>query len=299
MTIENKPDFETTVYGKWILAGEHAVLRGHPAIIFPVKDRTLVFQYWHSKEEARAEFIGDYADELNFLFWTTMERAVEILDINHSDLVGRFRLNSNIPIGAGMGASAALCVAIGRWFVAQDLVTQENLLEFARQLENLFHNESSGADIAVAIAGSGIFFSRSGGLHPISPQWTPNWYLSFSDKVTTTSRCVKRVKNLWHNDQKLAEQIDNDMAQSVINAEQALTQSVKEGLPLLRHAIELGHSCFQRWGLAKGAINTHMKKLQKHGAMAVKPTGSGDGGFVLSLWDKKPPKEIGFEMIKL
>ena len=34
-------DFQTTTYGKWILAGEHAVIRGHGALVFPVHNKKL------------------------------------------------------------------------------------------------------------------------------------------------------------------------------------------------------------------------------------------------------------------
>ncbi|MFI4919641.1 MAG: mevalonate kinase, partial [Legionellales bacterium] len=38
-------DFETTTFGKWILAGEHAVVRGHEALVFPIKEKQLHLQY--------------------------------------------------------------------------------------------------------------------------------------------------------------------------------------------------------------------------------------------------------------
>lgn len=295
--ILTQPEFQTTVYGKWILAGEHAVLRGSPAIIFPVKSKSLVLQYWSSDSEARAEFSGEYGEELQFLFWSALERAIEILALNHADILGKFYLENQIPIGSGMGASAAICVAIGRWFVAQGKIPQENLLEFARQLENLFHNESSGADIAVAIANQGIYFSRRGGLHPIKYSWSPQWFLSFSGKVATTSRCVKQVKTLLANNPKLGEMLDNEMAEAVLLAEKALQTTPEEGLPQLAQAIEKGRYCFEQWGLTKGNIERHIQQLMAAGALAAKPTGSGDGGFVISLWGQKPSENLGVELI--
>lgn len=35
-----------------------------------------------------------------------------------------------------------------------------------------------------------------------------------------------------------------------------------------------------------------MNRLTAEGALAVKPTGSGGGGFVLSLWDRQPPESL-------
>jgi mevalonate kinase len=291
--------FQTMVPGKWILVGEHAVLRGHPAILFPVKEKSLILRYFVTEEEIRAEFSGDFGDESQFLFWSALERAIEILNIHHSQLSGRFHIENQIPVGAGMGASAALCVAIGRWFAEKGLVTKENLHEFARQLENLFHSESSGADIAVAIAGEGIYFSRSGGLHAIIPRWRPKWYLSYSDKVSITARCVKKVKELWQQNLKLAEKIDKDMSQCVALAERALIGSPEDGLPMLVTALNKASKCFKRWGLLDEHMEQHMEKLFHAGALAAKPTGSGDGGYILSLWNKKPPKNIGIDFVTI
>lgn len=38
-------NYTTEVFGKCILAGEHAVLRGVPAIVLPVKSRSLIISF--------------------------------------------------------------------------------------------------------------------------------------------------------------------------------------------------------------------------------------------------------------
>jgi mevalonate kinase len=40
-----------------------------------------------------------------------------------------------------------------------------------------------------------------------------------------------------------------------------------------------------------------MEMLKKAGAVAVKPTGSGGGGYVLSLWTTQPPEELLSKLI--
>lgn len=293
-------NFQTTFYGKWILSGEHAVLRGHPVIVFPLKNKQLHFSYIYNEDEIRAEFSGEYGEEIQFLFWSALERAIEILNIHHNDLNGKVLIENHIPVGSGMGASGALCVAIGRWLQQQGYIVEANLFEFSRQLENLFHGESSGADIAVAIAGSGIYFSRSGAMRPVKKNWSPIWYSSYSDKPSPTSRCVKQVKEFWERDPKLAHFLDLKMAESVRIAEESLACSQPEkALPLLVKAVQQGYECFKAWGLTQGFVDNHINQLKKAGALAAKPSGSGGGGYIISIWDKKPPAEIAASMLRL
>jgi mevalonate kinase len=40
-----------------------------------------------------------------------------------------------------------------------------------------------------------------------------------------------------------------------------------------------------------------MRQLLEAGACAIKPTGSGGGGYILSLWQKDPPAAITSKLI--
>ena len=188
--------FETRTFGKWILAGEHAVLRGCPALVFPLTSKYLQLNYMASNENLKLEMVGEHGEELKLLFWGVLEKACELKSIQRSDLKGHLKLENSIPVGAGMGASAAFCVAMARWFEHLGYVTSEEIYEFSRQLENLFHGESSGVDIAVAMTAKPLLFVRGGVRETLDIPWMPELYISYSGKRGVTVDCVNKVKSL-------------------------------------------------------------------------------------------------------
>lgn len=277
--------FTTTTHGKWILTGEHAVIRGHAAIVFPILNKKLTLSYHPQQSTLGANFTGECGNDLHLLFWSVLEHGAKILDKQLNTFYGYFEVACAIPIGVGMGASAALCVAIARWFAAQKLIAESSVQTFSTELENLFHGKSSGLDIAGVSATKGITFQQ-GNINPLQQTWKPHWYLSSCEQVGITSHCIHQVQNLWKNDPTSAKAIDWQMQASVQKACEALSQFTNHSLEKLTRAIHLASDCFQRWGLISESLQHHMSLLQNAGAIAVKPTGSGGGGFVLSLWDK-------------
>lgn len=289
-------DFETTTHGKWILAGEHSVLRGHEAIVFPIQEKKLFLTYNASPVELTAEYNGECGSDLHLLFWGVLEHGMHLLNLSINSLRGHFKLHCNIPIGAGMGASAALCVATARWFAYQKFIEQESIFTFSKSLENLFHGESSGLDIAGANAEHGVYF-KNGQYKIFIPAWQPHWYLSSCEQLGITSHCIQQVQHLWDKNITQAQLIDKQMRESVIKAHRALIEFNENSNSDLAIAINQASNCFQQWGLISDSLNHHMQQLQRHGAIAVKPTGSGGGGHTISLWSSPPPNEL--ELTKL
>lgn len=285
-------DVQTTSYGKWILVGEHAVVRDHPALVFPIKEKQLILSYNAFSPSLGAEFTGESGGDLHLLFWSVLEHGMQLLSRSINQLRGHFYLDSNLPVGVGMGASAALCVVMSRWFAVQNMIEPDHCQGFARELEHLFHGKSSGLDIAGVSSEEGVYF-KSGKSMPLKQKIHPNWYLSSCNQMGITSHCTQKVAHLWEQDAKYAREIDQQMADAALIAQEALEQSeYDKAQRLLTQAIKQAAHCFLQWGLVSDSLQQHMNHLYAQGAIAVKPTGSGGGGFVLSLWEGVPPAHL-------
>lgn len=280
-----------TTMGKWILAGEHSVLRGSRALVFPLPTMQIKLIYDDCSADFFARFQGPAGSDYQMLFYGLVDRALEILGRSRSLLKGSVVLDANLPLGNGLGASAALCSAVGLWFADLGWVDRNKVELFSRELENLFHGESSGVDIAVVLSGQPLWFSRFAPSEPLLIKWKPILYLSPSGQKGLTHSCILKVKELLQAQPILGQRLDDEMSQSV-EMMRELLQSVpsnkKVALDHLAQAMNKAKYCFESWGLTEGPVDREMHSLLDQGALAVKPTGSGGGGYILSLWEEEP-----------
>jgi len=292
-------NFECQTNGKWILCGEHAVIRNHPALVFPLKNMPLSLKFNTNNAPLSASLTDHTKSRIDPILLSIVERGFSLLKINPESYFGHFEFSSKLPIGSGLGASAALSVAISKWFIAQNFIEENDCYTFSRELENLFHSKSSGLDIAGSMCDHGVYFQQ-GNIRSLNLSWAPKWFLSFSGTVGNTASCVKKVAKLLITSPKHSLELDQQMAKSVNIAEQALTQIyTKNSILDLAKAINLASNCFTQWQLMNDDVNNHISKLQNAGAIATKPTGSGDGGYVLSLWQDKPPESLSDILVEI
>ncbi|MCM0605154.1 MAG: mevalonate kinase [Xanthomonadaceae bacterium] len=271
---------EFTIPGKWILIGEHAVVRGKPAIAFPHEDKGLKFEWTEDLTQKKVVIQSPWNDALKSALGK-LSQLIK-LDLNLK-LKGTLKVSGNLPARAGFGSSAALCVGLVR--LCNELsfirVNDSEARSLATELENIFHGTSSGLDIATVMSTKPIWFQK--GAEPKPIELGGKFKFTFHDTETRseTRSTVARVQELTAQDPTRALQIDNRMEVATFHALQALLAGKPQALA---QCMNQAQTCFDDWGLTQEAHKTQIEELKNQGALAVKYTGAGSGGFLVALW---------------
>jgi mevalonate kinase len=266
---------EVRTHGKVILAGEHSVVRGGEALVLPLRSRSLELT-WEPSDDGKfhvraGAFSEPFRDALN--------RALDLTGFTLPHRGYRVSGSSDIPVQGGLGSSAALSVAVVRFLAAEGAALSQPFA-LALEVENLFHGRSSGLDVACVLSSVPIRYVRSSPPQDLRMAWRPHLFLADTGQRSSTRDCVAKVERAARAD------LDERMGRAVAAAKGALLSEQADRLEELARALELAASCFEEWGLgAEGALP---RRLEGAGALAVKPTGSGGGGFLLSLWAEAP-----------
>jgi len=279
-------------HGKVILAGEHGVVRGGEALVFPLRSRSLTLSWgpspdgkYHVRSSlSPADPESPGGSPLGEPFREALNRALDLTRFTTPHRGYRVQIESDIPVRAGLGSSAALSVAVVR-FLAGEGASLAHPFALALELENIFHGKSSGIDVACVLSSVPIRYSRAAPPQDLRMAWRPRLFLLDTGLRSATKDCVMKVEAAGRKD------LDERMGRAVAGAKSALQSEQSDRVTELAGALELAASCFEEWGL--GPDPALRQQLKLRGALAVKPTGSGGGGFLLTLWNQPPPGDLG------
>ena len=274
---------------KCIISGEHSVVRGGGALVMPLNNFTLHAEYTASNVPLCCVASGVEPDLIKGLFSRLVHAGLTSLGQPLNALCGEITIHNDIPIGKGLGFSAAFCSVISRLFIIKGLLDDKQFFSFAHQLEHKFHGKSSGVDIAGVSSDQAVFYKNANDYISLHFTFKPQFSLYYLGRPSSTIASVKKVALFC--EQKCTEgaQIDQDMLDSVHRAMSALTEPYdNHSIDNLSKALQLAQSCYERWGLISIEDKKKIAYLYRQGAAAVKVTGAGNGGYLLVLWAQYP-----------
>lgn len=267
--------------GKVILAGEHAVVYGRPALAAGLgygTEAEVTAEVSATRFETdRAELAGDPRPA------RLVEEAAAALGLDARGL--QIRIRSELPAGAGLGSSAALSVAVLRAIAvaAGRSLTREEEFALGRRLEAIFHGHPSGIDPTAAALGHGVFRFVRGEPPAVTPLRTPRplpLVIAFGDRSRSTGAAVSGVRARWEADRARYERLFDAIAAEVEAAQYAAEAG---DLAALGSAFDRNQALLEQLGVSAPEVEALARTARRAGALGAKLTGGGAGGAVLAV----------------
>jgi len=273
--------------GKIILAGEHAVVYGQPALAVPVHSV-------RARARVRLAAQGQWLDAAQVQVqgpWTDLSPghplrvAIEVV-LDHLGIANPppfyLELRSDIPVAAGMGSSAATAVAMIR-ALAQFLghpLPREDVNRLAYEVEKVQHGTPSGIDNTVVTYEQPLLYRRGEGgrLLPVARPVT--LVIADSGERASTREMVARVRAGWQQDPARYEALFRAVGEQVERARAALAQGALEPLAA---ALRENQRLLAAMGVSTPTLERLIALAERAGAWAAKLSGAGGGGNILAL----------------
>jgi len=304
--------------GKLILSGEHSVVYGKPSVAMAI-DRSVTATIEESREGEVVFDLPDINERDSFTLLALqdfkrrtlnnyrqfLDGDLGIRDVLHKpvdlfkfgfitllDGVHRkldsgivIKLKSNLPLGSGMGSSAASVLselrALGHYLRID--FRPEWAYEFSMEAEKLQHGHPSGVDSYISLHGGCATF-ENGEAQSIPLPRMQMYLVETGVPDVTTGECVVQVKEQFENDR-----IWNDFEDVTREVEQAVR---KNDDALMRSLLRENHRLLCRIGVVPEKVQQFVGDVEAAGG-AAKVCGAGsvrgeNGGVVLVLADFMP-----------
>ncbi|WP_138420056.1 mevalonate kinase [Aquibacillus sediminis] len=274
-----------SAHSKLILIGEHSVVYGKPAIALPFpmvevtatiekKEGTVLLnsKYYQGPIEHIPEKMQGIAACIKETFQRLQQPCEDIT----------IHLHSTIPIGRGLGSSAAIALAIVRSLYAyfgQD-VSKEELLALVHIAETYAHGNPSGIDMAAACSDYPIWFEKGRQIESLFIGAPFHLIVADSGRVGDTHTAVEGIREKYHKDYVSTEQAITKLGACTEQAKTALFNGKAE---ILGKILNEAHSLLTSLGVSDDGLNEMVSIARKAGALGAKLTGGGRGGCIIAL----------------
>ncbi len=292
---------QISVPGKIHLLGEHSVVYGKIALLTAINLRVIT-TISSSNKDAVILKDAKYKKQITILKGVIQNEIQKLYpDVLIPPL--EIKIESELPVGSGLGSSAALSVSLTAGILEFLKLKADNqkIFEIALKGEELFHGNPSGGDIAACLHGGLISFKKDNALKQkvtplpfIKSTKVKNFFLIFSGKPQETTKVmVGKVTKLRQN--------RGDFVDRIFNNQENLTKKLQRALQsgnekLLIASIQSGEANLEAIGVVGMKAAKIIREIEKIGG-AGKILGGGGvkkGSGMLLIYHKSPKEIIKF-----
>ena len=281
--------------GKVILFGEHFVVYGVKAILCSINKRVTVTAEKTSERKisinskiGKLELEPDKPiSEINSPlkpFYYLANKSIE-----NKDSGIRIQIDSEIPLGAGLGSSSACCVAgAAAIFKLFGNISREEVLKLAIEAERTIFENTSGADCTVCTYGGIMEYDKNKGFKKI--EYEPNFQLVIinSNIEHSTQSMVSKVKEFENKNKEEFSKLSNLESKLV----EDVLKLVKENkIQEIGQKMNQNQEYLENIGISNKEL-TKMIKIGQESSFGAKITGSGGGGCIFALTNESNLQNI-------
>ncbi len=280
-------------YAKSILLGEHFVVYGLPAIGVALSKKTEV-------EISKSSHMCIESSHADASLLNGLEAVKSVMGIKDNFIV---KIKSEIPMGSGLGSSAALSVAFARALSDEYKLnlSDEQVSSYAYEAEKVYHGTPSGIDNTLSTFGGAILFKKEGG-KSILTKLKVGKPLHFvigntGKKRGSTAEILSAVKARKEKNPGIYEDLFNAEQKIIDSAINAIEHGKLEELGEL---MNINHGLLSAMGVSTKENGDIIYAARAFGALGAKITGAGMGGSCIILAkNEKQSEEIANEIKKM
>ena len=289
--------------GKIILFGEHSVVYGKGAIASAIDLRTYTegkllnektikihandlkipgLSISFSEEEI---FLGTDYGKAGYVV-SYVKSAIERIFTEYGSRKGfEISIRSDIPVGAGLGSSAAVVVPTLKLLseLLEMNLKNEDIARMGKEVEFEVQGSSSGLDPAVSALGGGVYFKK-GKIERFSAPQLPI-IVGYTGEKGSTKVLLEKVKILREEYPEIVEDIMDAMEDIANKGRKILAED--GDLKELGKLMNINNGLLEAIGVSTKELSDLVFASRISGALGAKITGAGGGGCMYALTPNK------------
>ncbi|MDO5848747.1 MAG: mevalonate kinase [Methanobrevibacter sp.] len=284
---------------KTILFGEHSVVYNEPAIAGAVNKRAVVkIRPSKTDKSVLKSYDLNFEAELDTenkkytlkkgkpgIIRYILESLFRVHDHSPIEMI----LSSDIPIGSGLGSSAAVTVATLAALYRYHHVrfNKKSLAHDAHMVEQAVQGIASPLDTMVSTYGGLVYLSRNKKIERFKVNFKAPMVVGYTNKHGNTGKMVKDVRALKNRNPKIVNTVLSSMGQLTNYAKQAI---LNEDYEKMGELMNLNQGFLDLLGVNTYELARMVYRARECGAIGSKITGAGGGGSIIALCPGKVDK---------